>query len=89
MTGTSDRISVALGNRGLRVSCPANLIVIHIGQTQSVPSFNLLLCKSRIYLSAGLRCDICFKVLSFLEISRSCTVTINCVLQKKLQIAVN
>jgi hypothetical protein len=60
MTGTSDWISFELGIGGLRVGCAANLIVIHIGQTQSVHSSNLLLWRSRIYLSASLRSDICF-----------------------------
>jgi hypothetical protein len=54
---------------GLRVSCPANLIVIHIGQTQNLHNSNLLLQNSRIYLSAGLGSEFCVKVPLFLEIS--------------------
>ena len=63
MTGTSDWISAELDSGGLRVSCPADLIVIHIGQTQSVHSSSLLFWKSRIYFSAVLGSAICFKVL--------------------------
>jgi len=69
MTGTSDWISVELDIGGLRVSCQADLIVIHIGQTHSVHSSSLLFWKSRIYFSAVLGSAICFKVLLFLEIS--------------------
>jgi len=89
MTGTSDWISVELGVGVLRVSCPANLIVIHIRQTQSVHSSNLLLWKSRIYFSAALVSVICFKVLISRNITYSCTFIISCILQRKLQISVN